>query len=236
MAWKSVMGLAVGAALAGLAAGTASAQEPVADGDGPYSHTVILAISERPAETPEDYVHYMDQTLAEASVWSGLAAPDSVRADLLDAVAATVPPVLPARREDFVVLSFAVSVGRFGQPGVADGSSLAEQEPGGSVQDEASCRSANPDRTFVAFRTITIGDRVGYQCVREGRIAGTRQLFSIAGIDAEDRRIVTSGHFASMGTEREVARVFAASEQDALRLFDQQAEAVFIRLTRPSGR
>ena len=79
MAWKKVIGLAVCAALAGLAAGTAAAQEPAAEGDGPYSHTVILAISERPAETPDDYVRYMDETLAEAADWSGLAAPGSVR-------------------------------------------------------------------------------------------------------------------------------------------------------------
>lgn len=236
MAWKTVMGLAACAALVGLAAGAAAAQDAGAGADGPYSQTVILAISERPAETPDDYVRHMDETLAEAATWSGLEAPDSVRGDLLEAIAATVPPVLPARREDFVILSFAVSVGRFGQPGVADDSSLAEQEPGGSVQDEARCRSSNPDRTFVAFRKIQVGDREGYQCVRAGRFGDSRQLFSIAGIDMDDRRIVTGGHFASMGTASEVARVFAASEEEALRLFDAQVEAVFVRLTRPSER
>lgn len=236
MAWKRRIALAAGAALACLGAGAATAQPSDAAADDPYSHTVILAISERPAETPADYVDFMDEVLGEAAVWSGLEAPASVGPDLLEEVAATVPPGLPARREDLVVLSFAVAVGRFGQPGVADGADLAGQEPGAPVQDEASCRSANPDRTFVAFRAVRIGDRVGFQCVREGRLGDSRQLFSIAGIDVDDRRIVTGGHFAAMGAADEVARVFAASEADALRLFDRQVEAVFLRLTRPSER
>lgn len=231
-----MIGLAACAALASLVAGAAAAQDAGAGADGPYSQTVILAISERPAETPDDYVRIMDETLGEAAIWSGLDAPGSVRAGLRDAVAATVPPVLPARREDFVVLSFDVAVGRFARPGVADDAGLDRHTLAGSFTDEASCRASHPDRTFVAFRTIRIGERLAYQCFHQGRFGPSRQLYHTAWIDMEDRRIVTGGHFASMGTEDEVARVFAASEQDALRLFDRQVEAVFLRLTRPSAR
>lgn len=236
MAWKRLIGLAVCAAVAGLTAGAAAAQDAAAEDDNPITRFVILAISERPAETPDDFVRHMDETLTELAAWGELPAPASVRADLRDAVAATVPPVLPVRRDDFVVLSFHVAVGRFARPGVPDGGGVAPEALAGSFTDEASCRSIHPDRTFVAFRTIQVGDRLAYQCLRQGRFGDSRQLYHTAYIDMEDRRIVSGGHFASMGTAGEVARVFAASEQAALRLFDSQTAVVFNRLIRPSER
>ena len=65
MAWKRLIGLAVCAAVAGLTAGAAAAQDAAAEDDNPITRFVILAISERPAETPDDFVRHMDETLTE---------------------------------------------------------------------------------------------------------------------------------------------------------------------------
>lgn len=186
-------------------------------------HTVILDYDTNPAGTPDGYVIELDRALADLAASSGLPPPASVRHELYGLAVDTIPPVLPARPDDVVTLGFSVGAGRLGEPGVAD-------QEGRSITTRADCEAEFPEDRVIAFRTLSIGARTGYQCLRERRVGPSLKLMSLAWIELGDRRVATASQFGVIGTDAEIERIFAHARTPAMRLFEAQADAVFVRL------
>ena len=205
-----------------LAAAPAAAA-PQAPPDRPIQ-MVLLDYNTDPAATPEAYVRELDRALAELAGQNGLPTPASVRSELLGPAAATVPKILPTRRDDIVTLGFSVGAGRLGEPGVAD----QEGVPNFTTREE--CQAQHPDQRVLGFRVIRLRGGRGYQCARESRVGASRRIHALAWIELDDRRLATASLFGVMGSEEEMHRILGDFAVPAMRLFEAQADAVFARL------
>lgn len=206
------LGLTVGATGA-VSAQTAPEAAASAASVEPIIRTVVLAISERRVETPDDFVREFDEALKEIAAEEGLPEPASVGPRLLPLLRAAMPTVFPELRENFVSLAFSLAT----SPVPTNEQALAANPNAlPPAQTEADCAAANPGNVIERFRLIERDGGRGDQCIRtfrvgeDSRYVTSWNLISTSSIDYPDRRVVAGIHFGAMG--KDVAEVDAVTE------------------------